>query len=38
MGMSGAMLILVTLLFPLALAWLATVVAQAIARGKPVTN
>lgn len=38
MGMSGAVLILVTLLFPLALAWLATVVAQVIARGKPVTN
>jgi hypothetical protein len=38
MGMSGAVLILVTVLFPLALAWLATVVAQFIARGKPVTN
>ena len=38
MGMSGVVLILATLLFPLALAWLATVVAQVIARGKPVTN
>ena len=38
MGMSGAALILVTLLFPAAIAWLATVVAQFVARGKPVTN
>ena len=38
MGISGAALILVTLLFPAALAWLATVVVQLIARGKPVTN
>lgn len=38
MGMSGAALILVTLFFPAAIAWLATVVAQFLARGKPVTN
>jgi hypothetical protein len=38
MGMSGAALILVTLVFPGALAWTATVVAQLVARAKPVTN
>ena len=38
MGMSGVALIIVTLLFPAALAWLATIVAQLVARGKPVTN
>ena len=38
MGISGVALIVVTLLFPAALAWLATAVAQFIARGKPVTN
>jgi hypothetical protein len=38
MGISGAALIVVTLLFPAALAWLATVVVQFLARGKPVTN
>ncbi len=38
MGISGAALILVTLLFPAALAWLATTVVQFLARGKPVTN
>ncbi len=38
MGISGVALILVTLLFPAALAWLATAVAQFLARGKPVTN
>jgi hypothetical protein len=38
MGISGAVLIAVTVLFPAALAWLATAVAQFLARGKPVTN
>jgi hypothetical protein len=38
MGMSGAALILVTLLFPAVLAWLATAVVQFIARGKPGTH
>ena len=38
MGISGWGLILVTLVFPAALAWSATVVAQLIARAKPVTN
>lgn len=38
MGLSGVALILVTLIFPAALAWLATAVAQTLARGKPVTN
>ena len=38
MGLSGIALILVTLLFPAALAWLATVIGQLVARGKPVTN
>jgi hypothetical protein len=38
MGMSGLALILVTLVFPAALAWSATVVAQLVARAKPVTN
>ena len=38
MGLSGVALILLTLLFPAAVAWLATAVAQLLARGKPVTN
>ena len=38
MGISGVALIAVTLLFPAVLAWLATTVAQFLARGKPVTN
>ena len=38
MGISGAALIVATLLFPAALAWLATAVVQFLARGKPVTN
>ena len=38
MGMSGVALLVVTLVFPAVLAWLATVVAQLLARGKPVTN
>ena len=38
MGMSGAALILVTLLFPAAVAWLTTTVVGFLARGKPGTN
>jgi hypothetical protein len=38
MGVSGAMLILLTLLFPAVLAWAATAVTQLIARAKPGTN
>lgn len=38
MGMSGFTLTLLTILFPVALAWTATVVTQVITRGKPVTN
>jgi hypothetical protein len=38
MGMSGAALILATLIFPAALAWTATVVSQSFSRGKTVTN
>lgn len=38
MGMSGVTLILATLIFPAAAAWLATVVVQLVTRGKPVTN
>ena len=38
MGVSGFTLTLLTILFPAALAWAATVVTQLIARGKPVTN
>lgn len=38
MGISGVALIVVTLIFPAALAWLATTVVQLLARGKPVTN
>lgn len=38
MGMSGVALLVVTLVFPAALAWLATAVVQLLARGKPVTN
>jgi hypothetical protein len=38
MGMSGAAMILATLIFPAALAWTATVVSQFLSRGKAVTN
>jgi hypothetical protein len=38
MGVSGLLLILMTLAFPGALAWSAASVAQRLARGKPVTN
>jgi hypothetical protein len=38
MGLSGALLIVLTVAFPAALAWLATAVAQPLARAKPVTN
>ena len=38
MGMPGLALLLVTLVFPAALAWSATAVAQLLARGNPVTN
>jgi len=38
MGLSGFTLVLATLIFPAALAWVTTVVVQLLARGKPVTN
>jgi hypothetical protein len=38
MGVSGLLLILMTLAFPAALAWSATAVTRFLARGKPVTN
>jgi hypothetical protein len=38
MGVSGALLILMALVFPAALAWSAASVAQLLARAKPVTN
>jgi hypothetical protein len=38
MGVSGLLLIVMTLAFPAALAWSAASVMQLIARGKPVTN
>jgi hypothetical protein len=38
MGMSGAVLILATLLFPAAVAWTVTAVSQFLSRGKAVTN
>ena len=38
MGVSGFTLILLTIVFPAALAWATTAVTQPIARGKPVTN
>jgi hypothetical protein len=38
MGLSGLTLILATLVFPAALAWITTVVVQLVTRGKPVTN
>lgn len=38
MGVSGLLLILMTLAFPAALAWSATAVTRLLARGKPVTN
>ena len=38
MGVSGLTLILLTLAFPAALAWAATVVTRLLPRAKPVTN
>ncbi|HEU5185988.1 MAG TPA: hypothetical protein VFU01_15560 [Gemmatimonadaceae bacterium] len=38
MGISGLLLILMTLAFPAVLAWIAAALAQLIARGKPGTN
>ncbi len=38
MGLSGLTLILATLVFPAALAWITTVVVQLVTRGNPVTN
>ena len=38
MGVSGPTLILLTLAFPAALAWAATVVTRLLPRAKPVTN
>lgn len=38
MGVSGITLILATLIFPAAVAWVTTVVVQLVTRGKPVTN
>ena len=38
MGVSGVTLILATLIFPAALAWVTTVVVQLVTRGNPVTN
>ena len=38
MGISGVSLILLTLIFPAALAWAATMVARLLPRAKPVTN
>ena len=37
-GLSGVVLIVVTLVFPALLAWLAAALAQLLARGKPATN
>lgn len=37
-GVSGAVLIALTLVFPALLAWLAAFLAQTLARGKPATN
>jgi hypothetical protein len=37
-GVSGVVLIILTLLFPALLAWLAASLAQILARGKPATN
>jgi hypothetical protein len=38
MGVSGLLLVLMTLAFPAALAWSAAAVTRLLARGKPVTN
>lgn len=38
MGVSGPLLMLLTLSFPAALAWVTTAVVQLLPRGKPVTN
>jgi hypothetical protein len=38
MGVSGLLLILMTLAFPAALAWSVTPVTRFLARAKPVTN
>jgi hypothetical protein len=38
MGVSGPLLILLTLVFPAALAWATTAVVQLLPRAKPVTN
>jgi hypothetical protein len=38
MGVSGAVLIILTLVFPALLAWLAASLAQILTRGKPATN
>ena len=37
-GVSGLTLLVLTLLFPAILAWLAALLAQVLARGKPATN
>jgi hypothetical protein len=38
MGVSGLVLIVLTIVFPALVAWLAALLAQMVARGKPATN
>jgi hypothetical protein len=38
MGVSGLVLIVITIVFPALVAWLAALLAQMVARGKPATN